>query len=242
MKAISVIVPVYMEAANIKAAAQNILWALNEARIDDYEMLIIDCKRQDGTDDGTPALADGLAGENNKIKVFHNQYINLGTKYWMGVDNARFPYVVMAAGDNELAKETLRDMLVHLGGADILISYPVNTGVRPLIRRIISSTFTFLINISVGLHMRYYNGACIHKTDMVRQIRNRDGGLTYMAELLVQLIKAGHSFKEIPVTLQKRKGGKSSVITGPNVASVGKSILGLFWKYRIRGGLLCRLK
>ena len=54
MKTISVIIPAYMESKNIKAAVRNTIWALNEAKVDDYELLIIDCLRQDGTHDGTP--------------------------------------------------------------------------------------------------------------------------------------------------------------------------------------------
>src|SRR3989344_2053174 len=104
---VSVIVPVYMEAENIRGAISSVLRALNEAKIECYEILIIDCKRQDGTDDGTPAIADELALINNRIKVFHNSYINLGHKYWMGVDNAKYPYLVMVPGDNEISTESI---------------------------------------------------------------------------------------------------------------------------------------
>lgn len=236
MKTISVIVPVYMEASNIRAAVQNTAWALNEARVDDYEILIIDCLKRDGTHDGTPEIAESLAKQDNRIKVFHNPYINLGKKYWMGVDNAMFPYVVMVPGDNELTREVLRDLLAHLGEADILTSYAINSKIRPPMRRIISWLFTSLVNFSTGLNLRYYNGACVHRTDVVRQIKDRNGSFAYMAELLANLIKGGYSYKEIPITLQKRDGGKSTVFKRENFIGVSKTIFGLFWKHRIRGG------
>ena len=233
MKTISVIIPAYMEAKNIKAAVQNTVWALSEARVDDYEILIIDCLKRDGTHDGTPEIAESLAKENSRIKVFHNSYINLGTKYWMGVDRAKFNYVVLVAGHNKLSRETLRDMLYHLGEADILTSYAVNTEIRPLVRRVVSWLFTFLINFSTGLTLRYYNGACIHKTDVVKQIKERNTSFAYMAELLAQLIKKGYSYKEIPFTLQKKEGGKSSAFKWGNLVSVIRTMFVLFWKYRI---------
>ena len=235
MRKISVIMPVYMEAANIRPAVENTLWALNEARVEDYELLIIDCLRRDGTHDGTPEIAESLARQNERIKVFHNPYINLGTKYWLGVSAASFPYVTMVPGDNELAREALRDLLLRLGEADILTTYASNTEVRPLSRRIISRTFTLLVNFSTGLNLCYYNGACIHRTDLLKRVGEQSDGFAYMAKLLAQLIKAGYSYKEIPIALQKRGGGKSAAFKMDNVKSVAKTVAELFWKYRVLG-------
>lgn len=223
-----------MEVNNIRDAVQNVLWAISEAKIDNYELLIIDCLRKDNTHDGTPEIADKLAKEDGHIRVFHNPYINLGTKYWMGVDNARFPYIILVPGDNELAKEALRDILVHIGEADILISYPVNKKVRSLRRRLLSKTYIILVNLSTGLNLNYYNGSCVHKIEMLKKIKDRNDNLVYMAKLLVQLIKSGCSYKEIPIYLQERKG-KPSVLTLSNFLSVGRSIFDLFWQYRILG-------
>lgn len=238
MKTISVIVPAFMEAKNIRAAVQNIVWALTEAEVDDYEILVIDCLRRDGTHDGTPEIAESLARQNVRVKVFHNSYINLGTKYWMGVDAAKFSYVTMIAGHNKLAKETLKDMLIHLGKVDIITSYFTNTELRSFTRRFISRAFTFLMNLSTGLNLHYYNHACIHKTDLVRsvEVKDRDYSFVYMAKLLTHLIKARYSYKEIPVKLGRREIGKSSAFSMYNFMAVGKLLFSLFWKYRIRGG------
>lgn len=234
MQTVSVIIPVYMEASNVRATVSNVTWALNEAKVDDYELLIIDCLRKDGTHDGTPDIAMELAKNNSHIAVFHNSYINLGAKYWLGVNVAKFPYLILVPGDNELVKEALRDILIHIGEADILISYPVNTEVRPLIRRILSKTYIRLINLGTGLNLRYYNGSCVHRTNVLKKIKDRNDNLVYMARILVQLIKEGYSYKEIPIYLQERKG-KPSVLTVSNFLSVGRSIFSLFWKYRILG-------
>lgn len=232
-RAISVIIPVYMEASNIRAAVDGTVWALNDAGVDDYELLVIDCLRRDGTHDGTPEIADELARQNDRIRVFHNGYINLGAKFWVGVDTSKFPYVILVAGDNELRKEALRDILLHLGQADILITYPINPEIRPLIRRILSRIYVILINLSTGLGLRYYNGSCVHRTDVLRKVKDRNDNLVYMAKLLVQMIKQGYSYREIPIRLQKRGGGKPSVLTVINFLSVGRTIFELFWRYRI---------
>jgi len=179
MKDISVIIPAYMEAANIMAAVQNTLWALKEAQVEDYELLIITCLRRDGTHDGTPDIAESLAKQDRHIRVFHNSYISLGAKYWQGVDAAKCRYVVLVPGDDELPKESLRDILSHLGEADILTTYTTNTEVRPLKRRLISRTFTSLVNFSTGLKLRYYNGDCVHRTDIIKLAGTRNLGHSF---------------------------------------------------------------
>ena len=89
--------------------------------------------------------------------------------------------------------------------------------------------------MGTGLNLKYYNGSCVHKVEMLKEIKDRNDNLVYMAKLLVQLIKKGYSYKEVPIYLQERKG-KPSVLTLSNFLSVGRSIFNLFWQYRILKG------
>lgn len=234
MRTIGIIMPVYMEAGNVAEAVKNTAWAVKQAGFDDYEIMIIDCLREDGTHDGTPEIAERLAQNDKHIRVFHNPYINLGIKFWLGVDNARFSHVVMVAGDNELTKESIRDVIAHTGETDIITSYTANMEIRPLTRRIISRTFTFLMNCITGLHLKYYNGMCVHKVENLRKIKERNDSFAYMAEILAQVLRAGHSYKEVPMVLQKRGSGKPTAFKLDNVIAVSKTLFKLFWKYRIK--------
>ncbi len=235
MRAISIIVPVYMEARNVAEAVENTAWAVKQAGFDDYEIMIIDCLREDGTHDGTPEIAERLAQDDEHIRIFHNSYINLGRKFWIGVDSARFPYVILVAGDNELSRESVRNIVAHAGEADLIFSYIANMEIRPLMRRIISRTFTFLMNCIAGLHLKYYNGMCVHKVENLRKIKERNDSFAYSAEILAQLIRAGYSYKEVPMVLRKRESGKPTAFKLDNVVAVSKTLFRLFWKYRIRG-------
>jgi hypothetical protein len=151
----------------------------------------------------------------------------------MGVDNARFGYTVMIGGDNEQAEASIKKVIERAGRKDIIISYPANMEIRPLMRRVISWTFTFLMNFISGLHLRYFNGMCVHRVDLLRQVKDRNDSFAYMAEILAKLVRAGHSYEEVPLMLQKRAGGKSAAFKRDNVISVCKTLLKLFWQYRI---------
>jgi len=235
---LTIIVPVYMEAENIESAVKGINLAVGKSGIEDYEILIIDCNRPDGSNDGTPEIADGLAlRDAHRIKTFHNSYINLGKKYWMGVDNASFPFVIMIPGDNELSSESIERVLSQIGEKDIIISYPSNQEIRPFSRRIISRTFTMLMNFITGLNLKYYNGMCIHRVDILKKLKHRNTSFAYMAEILSSVLKEGCSYKEVPILLQEKKGGKSAAFKIDNIIDVGKTLLRLFWRYRIRSFL-----
>src|SRR3989344_9585197 len=150
----------------------------------------------------------------------------------MGVDNAKYPYLVMVPGDNEISTESIAGVLRHTGEADLIISYSANMEIRPLFRRCISHTYTFLMNAIAGLHLRYFNGICVHRTELLRRLQYRNDSFAYMAEILIQLLKQGHSYKEVPLMLQLRQG-KSSAFKKDNVISISKTFVKLFLRYRL---------
>ena len=61
---VSVFLPAYNEVDNLERSVGDIVWAADQV-LTEYEVLIID----DGSIDGTAALADRLAGENPRIRA-----------------------------------------------------------------------------------------------------------------------------------------------------------------------------
>lgn len=236
MDKISIIMPAYMEAQNIAAAVDSTLWAVQAARLSDYEILIVTCTRPDGSHDGTPDIAKRLAEGDPHIRFFPTPYGNLGQKFWLGVDNARFPHAVMVASDNEIGREAIRDVLKRAGDADIITSYAANMEVRPVMRQIISRTFTALMNVITGRRLKYYNGMCLHRVELLKSVPTRNTSFAYMAEVLTYLLSRGYSFYEVPILLQERQGGKSAAFKLNNIVEVSKTLGRLFWKYRILRG------
>lgn len=233
MKKISIIMPAYMEAQNIAGAVASTVGAAQAVGLTDYEILIVTCTRPDGSHDGTPDIAAQLARNNPHIKVFNTSYGNLGEKFWIGVDNAKFPYVVLVASDNEISREAIQSMLVSAGKADIVTSYAANMEVRPFMRRVISRLFTFLMNIITGRRLKYYNGMCLHRVELLKKVPVRNTSFAYMAESLTYLLSKGYSFYEVPIMLQERQGGKSVAFKIDNVKEVCATLCRLFWQYRV---------
>ncbi len=228
---ITVIIPAYNEAGNIENTTLSILRGLNNLGFENFEILIFD----DNSTDDTGKIADNLARDNNHIKIIHNKpNKGFGYNYQKGVELALYDYVVMFPGDNVITESSVQELLSKTGEAEIIISYVVNTKLRTLPRRAISKAFTILVNFLFGLKVTYYNGSPIIKTRLVRTTPRTTSGFAYMAEILVQLIKSGHNYIEMPIYIQPRAYGKSTALKPKNFYLVGKTLLSLFWRIHFK--------
>lgn len=234
--AISIIVPVYNEAENLRPTIDNILGAV-DGLFADFEILIIDCVGQDGRDDGTREIAKELANSDSRIRHLQNPYVDLGTKYWQGVGQARFEYLTWLPGDNETSPETISGIFKAVGRADMVVPYTVNKEVRSLERRIISGVYTFFINLFFGLKLRYFNGPAVHRTELLRALLPKvkdNKGFSFNVELLIRLIRVGYSYVEIPMYLLPRRHGKVKSLSMRNLIDVTKRIIKLFWELQLQ--------
>jgi len=225
-KTLSLIVPALNEEGNIRDACQ----AMNRAaekHLSDYEILVFD----DGSDDKTPQVVKQLEMENPRIQLFQNSKTRgIGFNYWAGILRARLPFSMLVPGDNEITEESLEEIFSQVGSADILLTYAANPKSRTLLRRLLSSLFTGTLNLLFGLRVKYYNGPNVIRTNLVRRFGFSTNGFSYMATLLVPLLKPGYSYKEIGFILRGRKTGKSKALRLRNFVNTLRDIAALFWK------------
>lgn len=230
-RTISIIVPAYNEEGNLQGTVESVVEVISK-KFSDYEILIFN----DYSTDRTGRIADGLASGNPKIKAIHNEKnMGFGYNYTRGVELAKMQYIMMVPGDNEIIYESIGEICDAAGQADIVVPYTVNTWVRPLSRRLISKTFTILMNHISGLNLRYFNGPCIHKSSIIKSIPMTTWGYAYMASILARLIKSGHSYVEIGMYLKQRDYGGSKAFKLKNIYRVTKTLLELFLEFRFRG-------
>ena len=83
-RTISVVVPAYNEMGNLEAAVHDVLRALRT--FDDYEVIVVN----DGSTDGTGAVADRLAATLDKVTVVHHSpNRGFAASYQTGLAHAR---------------------------------------------------------------------------------------------------------------------------------------------------------
>jgi len=232
---ITVMVPAFNEAANLKRTAKEVLDNLTNGNFSEYEILIIVCLDKNGTDDGTRQIAEELTKLDPHIKAILNPYVNLGYKFWQGVSLARMDYYIWIPGDGE-NDQAISELFASVGKADLVIAYTLNEEVRSLHRRIISRTYTIIINILFGLHLKYFNGTCVYKIDILRSLPDSTKMTcdpSFNAEVLIKLLKKGHSYIEQGVHINPRMSGKAKTLNLRNLKDVATNMLKVFWEVRI---------
>lgn len=217
---VSVIVPALNEQGNIAATVHEILTAL-DGRFADFELLLID----DGSTDDTGPIMDQLAASNPHLRVVHNpQPSNFGGAYKKGLGFVRMQYVMMVPGDNQFPAASIIKVLEKIGEADIVIPFTSNQRIRAKSRQLGSRAFTGLLNCLFRLHLTYYNGIVVHRTDIVKGIAITTDSFAYQAETLIKLLRAGHSYVEVGTEITERSAGKSAALRPKNLLLVFRTV------------------
>ena len=158
--------------------------------------------------------------------MLHNkENYGYGYAFSRGVREAAKSYVTGFPGDNDASSDSLRRMISEIKDEDLLLSYMANTGARPLWRRFVSRAFVIFLNLLFGLRLRYYNGLIVIRRQVIQSVPIKSVGLATIAELIVRVLKKGHSYREVAFEHTGRKGGSSTALRFRNIKSVINTIL-----------------
>ena len=124
-------------------------------------------------------------------------------------------------------------MFDQVGEADIISHYTSNLEVRLPSRRIISRIYTGLMNFLFGLRLTYFNGPTIQRREVIQNVKITTNGFAFLSEIMVRLIRSGHSYIQIGTPIRDRQHGSSSALRPKNVISVFKTVSMLFWDVNV---------
>lgn len=216
MPSISFIVPALDEEANLEATVLCIEEIVPKY-FSTWEILIFN----DGSTDNTPKIADRLKASRSNIRVFHHTTPkNLGFCYQKGIAEAAMEYVIMIPADNECREEVMHPIFSSVGQAQLINPVVVNHRERKGSRRFISSLYTQLINLISGCRLAYYNGPVLHETKLVRKFGIRTHSFSYQTDLLIRMVRAKLTMKEVNVSIHYRTEGRSKAFRFRNILQV----------------------
>ena len=72
------------------------------------------------------------------------------------------------------------------------------------------------------MNIKYYNGTVLHKSDLLKKLKINSNGFDYQAEILIKLIKQGHTYEFIKVEINEREIGTSKAVSIYNVFKIIK--------------------
>jgi dolichol-phosphate mannosyltransferase len=212
------VIPTYNEAENIESIVQAVLPRLAEAS-PDHTLLVVD----DSSPDGTGAIADRLARENDAVDVLHRAGKDgLGRAYLAGFDRA-------LAGGAELVMEMDADfshdpddvprLIRAAGDADLVLGsrYVEGGGVSgwEWHRRLLSRGGCWYARTILGVPVRDLTGGfkCFRRE--VLETLDLDqvhaDGYGFQIEMTYRTLKAGFRVREIPIVFHERRAGDSKM-------------------------------
>ena len=195
--------PVHNEAANLGALVAEALEALPDLA-DRYEIVIVD----DGSRDGTPALADALALAHPEVRaVHHPTNLGYGAALRTGLGAARYGFIAFTDGDRQFKVAHLGRLIAGLEAApatgrrrlDLVIGYRIKRA-DPMVRTVYANLYRLANRIFFGLSVRDVDCACkLFRRSALEGIAVESGGAFFSAELLIKLRASGRRIGEVGV-------------------------------------------
>lgn len=205
---VSVVVLAFNEEAELRSSVESVISAAAAADGLEWEIIIVN----DGSSDGTAAIAADLEREYSFVRcIHHDRNRGFGAAFRSGLQAADHEYVTFFPGDNIVSSVMLREILRHLGEADLVCAFPVNTECRRRSRQILSSFFSFVYKQTFNLHLRSIHTTPAFRTRQLREIRFHSTGYSLPSEIMVKLLRRGCSFMELPGYLNPGKNKSSAI-------------------------------
>lgn len=227
---LSVIMPALNEENNIEAAVVSTLEAFQNHDITG-EIIVVN----DGSTDNTRKIVESIIEKESRVRLInHEKPIGVGYSFLDGVKIANNEVVVMFPGDNENDPDNALNFFDLMDKVDIIVPFIHNVEVRERNRRILSSIYRFIINISFGVNLNYTNGTIFYRKILLEGLKVKSTGFFYNAELIIKLVRKGYLFAEVPNFLKVRGSGTSKALTFKSLIEVMKAYLSLFYMIHIK--------
>jgi dolichol-phosphate mannosyltransferase len=214
------ILPTYNEAENIRAIVAASSEVLAGAAPEGFRILVVD----DGSPDGTGAIADQIAAEQEWLQVLHRSEKNgIGPAYLAGfrhaLDHGAGFVMEMDSDFSHDPADLARLLAAARGDADLALGsrYVPGGGVSDwgLLRRFISEGGSTYARWVLGLRVRDLTGGfkCFRR-DVLEAIHFegvRSRGYAFQVELTYRAVRAGFRVVEVPIVFRDRQHGESKM-------------------------------
>lgn len=209
------VVPTYNESENLERLVTRLRQLPG-----DIHVLIVD----DGSPDGTGAIADLLAAADPGVHVLHRSgKLGLGTAYKTAFaygSQQGYPYICTMDADFSHSPESLPDLLASAAaGCDLVIGSRYVPGGAvvgsPPLRQFISYTANALAHSVLGLSARDCTaGFRCYRLQVLRTVDLEaifSSGYSFLIEMAFWVERAGFRIGEIPITFVNRTEGASKI-------------------------------
>jgi len=233
---VSVVMPAFNEAEILETSLADVVEGLR-GRGYDFEVILC----ENGSTDGTLALAHELARKYDELRVEHLPDPDYGRALRAGLLAARGDAVVNFDTDYydlDFLRAAVERVLAP-GGPAVVVGSKRGAGAndtRSWLRRLVTATFGTVLCVVFGLRVSDTHGVKAMRRETVQPIarRCRFGKDLFDTELVLRVERAGHRTEEIPVDVVERRPARTSILR-----RVPRTVLGLvqlrvaLWRDRV---------
>ena len=222
---LSVFFPAYYDEKNIDKVVHKAVSILEELKLKDYEVIII----EDGSPDRTGEVADKLARQYEKVRVIHHEKnMGYGATLKDGFLSARLDYVFYSDGDNQFELEDIKKFVALIPYTDIVVGYRKKKQYS-LYRKFTSLSYNYLLKLIFDIN--YWDIDCafkLFKADLFKKIEIKSVDAFIDAEIMIKAKLLGYRTTEVGVEHLPRVDGIS---TGARPSVILRTIREIF-EYR----------
>jgi len=204
---ISVFLMAFNEADNLPTVAAEIhnhLLALKQP----FDLCILD----DGSSDGTGAIADQLAAELSGVRVIHHaENLGLGGVYRTGFRSGRGEFVTFFPADGQFPASIIGQCLPLIENRDLILGY-LPRRPRSLLSGFLSFSERVLYTALFGPMPRFQGIFMIRREVLERlPLKSKGRGWTIVMEMILRLARGNYRIKSTPTAIRPRISGQSKV-------------------------------
>ena len=200
--------PAHNEEANLEGLVAEALEVL-PTLADTFEIIAVD----DGSRDGTPALADALSAAHPGVvrAVHHPTNLGYGAALRSGFGAARYELVAFTDGDRQFKVADIGRLTERLAAADmpdVVVGYRIKRA-DPLIRTLYARAYRLANRIFFGLKVTDVDCACkLFRREALEGLRVELGGAFFSAEIVERAYSLGavdYLVKPVPPVVLRAK-------------------------------------
>lgn len=224
MKSLTVIMTALNEQDNIQLAVAQMYEAL-QARLESFKIVVIN----DGSTDKTASILNEIKLPH--LEIVHNP-VNLGTGKSIRnyLPNITTDYYCWYPTDLELAPSEITKALDLMNDHDVIVSYLIGDQ-RNSLRRMLSKTFTHILNLTFGKNLPYYNGVSLIRRELLPSgnLLSSRRFFTH-AEILILSLRDDTKVSSVGLNLYPRHSGESKAMRLDAFMDVGVNFIKLMSK------------
>src|SRR5437762_2486777 len=221
MKSLSIILPAFNEAANIRHVIEEAYQTI-PTLTPIFEIIVVN----DGSKDGTGEICDELAEELPNLRVVHHpQNRGYGAALKSGIERARYDLIFFTDADGQFDLKEVAALLEQTDAYDIVAGYRARRQDPPH-RLLFAWGWNVLVRLVLGVRIRDIDCAFkVFNRRVFNSIQIQSVGAMVNTEIFAQASKFGMTVKEMRVSHFPRRHGKP---TGGNPAVILKAFRELF--------------